>query len=692
MSRLIRISSIVVSFVAMLSVLHSSDIQNIEALQVLKAETAHSVRTWRRGITTEVTTSYKDFELNSCTLTFRTKTLPNDKSWLVMYPPQIFRYIFPLQSMEVRSEWLDAYNSYVLSLSGPGSLIADDLTPSIFFVSELKDNTFPAPNISIPFKNKDSATKVKLALQNAIAACGGKNYPIQKTDAPAGQKGEDLRTDAKDGKFEVKVNVDLVTTDVTVIGDNVPELRAEDLVVFDNGVAQPISYFSHDMPISVAIVLMDKEPDHGISQMNIAALSVLRLLKPGDQVALYSVDGDRLSNLTEDREYVAKLISFSANGQLYDMNIFGTLNDAARHLKQEASGRRAILLISYISSRLGNTFGHGGGRETFSKKQLKDLADRTRMELLESATTLYCFPPDFDWVIKSERFDEPFGIVKSVAEDTGGEVTVTAGSNKQSALPLNNLRKVINQLRTQYTLGFTPSNPAEHGTFHQLTVRLADKNRCPKCGIKARRGYYTGVSAPLPPARKPLAKPSRSPSEVDKIIIQESIDMAVLRHFDFDDISFTIKNSKKIITPNRQSQMMIDLSINPAQIDMIPAEGQRTYRIQAAIFYMDKWGKILGSNLSKVDGSLNEEDYKRVMQNGIPFSAMIPLIANDQVFKIVLYDEISGRMTSKFVKKKGDGLTITTEHNEQAYRTIPTEVFRKLTGSGDSNMRVQPQK
>jgi hypothetical protein len=284
------------------------------------------------------------------------------------------------------------------------------------------------------------------------------------------------------------------------------------------------------------------------------------------------------------------------------------------------------------------------------------------MELLESATTLFAVTPD------DVKNVDVAPKVKSIAEDTGGEVIIVGGVMMRSAepAPISGLRKAIDQLRTQYTLGFTPSNPGEQGSFHELTVKLADENRCPKCRIKARRGYYAGVAAPLLPVKEPQSKPLQSVSEIDNKLIQEIMFVAGTSPYDLNDISFAIRKPEKITSPNGQNQVMIDLSIDPAGIDTATSEGRRTYRMQAGMFYSDKKGNLLGSNVWKIEGSLGEQDFNRVRQRGIPFSARIPVMVEDQILRIVLYDEIGGKVAAKFTKKKGKGLAIVT----QDYRVV----------------------
>jgi hypothetical protein len=87
-----------------------------------------------------------------------------------------------------------------------------------------------------------------------------------------------------------KVEVALVTTDVTVKGTNVPELRQEGFTIQDNGAAQTVSHFSRGrFPLAVAL-LVDRSTsaEPYLPVLKKAAASVLGHLRPEDQVALFS--------------------------------------------------------------------------------------------------------------------------------------------------------------------------------------------------------------------------------------------------------------------------------------------------------------------------------------------------------------------------------------------------------------------
>ena len=80
---------------------------------------------------------------------------------------------------------------------------------------------------------------------------------------------------------KIKVDVALVTTEVTVLGAAALDLRAEDFVVYDNGVAQQVTHFSRDkLPLAVAL-LMDRSSSIKpyLSVLQRAAVSALGQLR-----------------------------------------------------------------------------------------------------------------------------------------------------------------------------------------------------------------------------------------------------------------------------------------------------------------------------------------------------------------------------------------------------------------------------
>jgi len=472
-----------------------------------------------------------------------------------------------------------------------------------------------------------------------VIACGTSGIlPVdppanpESAKAPNGQK---MKSSGSEQGYTIKTDVNLVFSNVTVVGAVQSELRAEDFLIFDNNVAQQVSYFSHDqIPLAVAL-LVDSSgsiTEH-LHELQLAAIMALRRLTPEDQVALYAFawSFERLSNLTQNRPSIAEIVGkLSTQG---GTDIYGTVYDAAQYLKQHAPNhRRAMILISDNC--------HFNGQVDIGN---------CRMELLENDIVL------FDLVTPSNQTLLPFCMdsdpkIQRLAEETGGEVLeVQESTSLKTALETAMLR-----FRTQYTLGFSPSNPGAHGSFHKLTVRLAGQNRCPKCRILARSGYYAGVSKPVASTGESRTAPVLSWQKQDQLLVQRGVTIAAAAPREMDEISFKVAAAKQADSDNKP-QLRVDLQIKAAGIDLSKNEAPRAGKLIVAIFYANEHGTLLGSSWWSIENPSKEGSDARTLKVGIPFSTTIPLKSESQVLKIVVYDERSDKVGSKYIQlRKAD--------------------------------------
>jgi VWFA-related protein len=72
--------------------------------------------------------------------------------------------------------------------------------------------------------------------------------------------------------------------------------------------------------------------------------------------------------------------------------------------------------------------------------------------------------------------------LKKMSEETGGRMLKVDNKNT-----LQNIFDQINQeLRSQYSIGYTPTNPSSNGGFRHLEIKVAQKD----LKVQARKGYY----------------------------------------------------------------------------------------------------------------------------------------------------------------------------------------------------------
>ena len=189
---------------------------------------------------------------------------------------------------------------------------------------------------------------------------------------------------AQDDTFRFTTNVDVVNVTATVVdssGRFVPNLQQDDFGVFEDGLAQPISYFSAErVPVSLGIVL-DTSGSMAGEKMRSARSALDRflfdLLDENDEVFLFrfSDTPTLLQGWTTDRALVSRALGrIAPNGgtALYD-----AVAQAVPLAKAGSRRKKALLIVS-------------DGNDTSSRTELRDL----RRVIRESEMLVYAIGID----------------------------------------------------------------------------------------------------------------------------------------------------------------------------------------------------------------------------------------------------------------------------------------------------------
>ena len=317
-------------------------------------------------------------------------------------------------------------------------------------------------------------------------AFSGSTSSASRSASPEGQQ------QTPESSQTLKVQTNLVNVFATVRDKKnglITDLKQDDFKIYEDGVEQKIAYFSKDMnlPITLAILI-----DTSGSMQNIlgaeqdAASRFVKTVMRGNKdeaiVISFDFDVNLLADFTQDPEVLeegihrARISAVSAGGvvtpgTIPNNNAGGTnLYDAvylASHdeLATEA-GRKAIVVLS-------------DAEDTGSKLSLN--------EAIESAQRS-------DAVIHFLRLsDEPFyfgmgmtyngsGVARKMADETGGrEIEIKSEKNLEGAFAL-----ISEELRSQFVLGYYPTNIKHDGTFRKVKVDVAR----PDSRVLARKGYY----------------------------------------------------------------------------------------------------------------------------------------------------------------------------------------------------------
>jgi Ca-activated chloride channel homolog len=284
--------------------------------------------------------------------------------------------------------------------------------------------------------------------------------------------------------FRVDVNlVRIVATVRNKVGELVSSLEKSDFQILDNGAPQEVALFERrsDQPLSVALLVdISGSTAKDLKFETESAARFLRaLLNEGnldDTVALYGFNWQ----VTQYHAFTHSLLSLSdamkrlrgeAGTSLYDA-IWLAAGDL-----ENREGRKVMIIVT------------DGGDTTSSKSLKQALAAVQLADAVIYPIVIMPIMSDAGRNVGGEN------ALKFMADGTGGRTFLPQLNGELD----HSFTEIINELRTQYLLGFYPRNvPLNKDRFHKLEVRITR----PELQVSARNGYYgeaegdPGVSAP----------------------------------------------------------------------------------------------------------------------------------------------------------------------------------------------------
>jgi VWFA-related protein len=334
----------------------------------------------------------------------------------------------------------------------------------------------------------------------------------------------------------VRVETQLVTVPAVVTdrtGHPVAGLKLDNFTVLEDGQSQRLTNFATtETPFEIALVLdTSGSTRDDLGLIRDAAKAFVRALRQGDRVAIVAFKNktengitkaavDVICPLTDNREVLNLAIEdlATSNGTpFYDA--VGQVGKKIFHEppREEVRGRRAIVaLTDGVDSSSDSTFedaraslSRAGVASYFIQvstedyvedRLLKDCEDDGRLTLSEKQLERFrkLFVPqlqkeDYQDLCRLGQF-ERMDISRrlyNLARLEMNEMARGSGGKNFSAATLQDARaafaQVANEIGTQYSLGYYPSNKTRDGQFRKITVQL----RGVKDGqVRAREGYY----------------------------------------------------------------------------------------------------------------------------------------------------------------------------------------------------------
>jgi VWFA-related protein len=299
--------------------------------------------------------------------------------------------------------------------------------------------------------------------------------------------------DAIQGK-PLSVDVDLVSLDVVVIDKNqslIKGLEKRDFKIFDDNVEQTITGFSStETPLTCVIMFEFSKFSVYTSDTWFFGpmIGFGQSLREDDWAALvkYDLHTEILSDFTKNKNQLFAPISNLRFPTYSEAVLFDSLYDTLTRL-EKIEGKKAIFLM-------------GTGFDTISKHTYGEVLKKAEA----SDTMIYAVSMGQLYRLYTENQRSSFSNIeflaadnhlRSLAEGTGGEAFFPRFTNEYPDI----YDKISKQLRTQYSLSFTPANVKKDGKFHKLKVEVADldlNKDGKKDGLKARhkKGYYAPKS------------------------------------------------------------------------------------------------------------------------------------------------------------------------------------------------------
>ena len=259
-----------------------------------------------------------------------------------------------------------------------------------------------------------------------------------------------------------------------------PTLEQNDFNVSEDGVAQKISFFSKDSKLPVTLGLLvdtsGSEQNTLGAEQDAAARFLSRIMRKGDLTAVFSFDTDTdlLADFTDDIGVLDRAVrrtrinAPSGQGPLAQQGPGTGFYDAvylACHDKLAGeAGRKALIILT-------------DAQDEGSQLRVQDaieVAQRT------------------DTVVHILLIGDPYhfsvneGVARKITDETGGRTIVVRNEkNLEQAFD-----QISEELRSQYTIGYTSTNPARDGSYRKIKVETNRK----ELDVLTRRGYYAPKS------------------------------------------------------------------------------------------------------------------------------------------------------------------------------------------------------
>jgi VWFA-related protein len=301
------------------------------------------------------------------------------------------------------------------------------------------------------------------------------------------------KTAAEDIPPPIKVDVDVVNILASVRDRHnslISNLSKENFTLFEDGKQQTIKYFTKetDLPLTIGLLVDVSGSQRNLIQIERDAASQFfsSVLRKKDEAFLISFGEE--AELLQDYTQSARLLNEGLNRLRVSSGVSGIHPGPV----PTASQPRGTVLYDAVYLAAKEKLATEVGRKVIV--MITDGVDQGSRLTLNQAVEA---AQKSDAVIYSIYYYDAGaygghgmitfggggeGYLKKMSEETGGHVFKV---DRKHTLP-EVFKELQDEMRSQYAIGYTPTNDKKDGGFRKVDLRLADKN----LKVQARKGYY----------------------------------------------------------------------------------------------------------------------------------------------------------------------------------------------------------
>jgi Ca-activated chloride channel family protein len=308
-----------------------------------------------------------------------------------------------------------------------------------------------------------------------LSWAGSQEKPkLQKPQQPPKHQDDESQNSRDDSP--IKLGTDLVVLDVTVLdpaAKPVTDLTRDSFQVTEDKIPQKIEFFGREqVPVSMVLAIdtsgsMRTKLDTVIK----ASANLVKESRNGDEMAVieFKLQPDLLEEFTDNTaDVIDTLQGLIASGQTAMLDALYLAADYAN--KDGKNRRKAVILVT-------------DGLDKDSYYKFNEVVDHLRE--IDVQVYLIGFTNDLDRdsaIFKKSPKDKAEGLLAKLADETGGKAFFPKELSEVHTIA----QAISSDLRTQYAIGYYPTNSKKDGSFRAVKVQV---NSTRRLVARTRPGY-----------------------------------------------------------------------------------------------------------------------------------------------------------------------------------------------------------